>query len=207
MSFYIVIGIAPFQGLREQVLQGQYAIPYQLSNRKNTISLLLTVNARQRPTVHDLMDLAWLQKGTKALRSHWDERPAVQTLKLWQPWKILGLIPRQKKLIHKKFNEITYLGARHQNNGCKSQAKPRNPGVASFPFAEDPATFPLPNLRRRVSEPSLRHLSHPMKTIIQKKGGRWYPSPARDRRRHLLLAEPTSASWPPPPVLLLIRKH
>ena len=57
-SFYIVIGIAPFLGLREQVLQGQYAIPYQLSNRKNTISLLLTVNARQRPTVHDLMDLA-----------------------------------------------------------------------------------------------------------------------------------------------------
>lgn len=66
---YMVTGNVPFSRatlskLREQVLQGRYDIPYQLSkDLRSKIDLLLTVNASQGPTVRDLMGHPGFRKG------------------------------------------------------------------------------------------------------------------------------------------------
>ncbi|XP_051020046.1 sperm motility kinase Z-like [Acomys russatus] len=171
LLYFMVTGLVPFAGntlsqLREQVLKGKYAIPYQLSkDLRSLISLLLTVNARQRPTVHDLMGHPWLQKGGKTLKMHYNRDTSYPDPRIMSAMGNIGFDIQEirESLKHKKFNETT--AAYHllrcqarQEDGSKLQTKPMNPCVVPFPSLEDPATFPLPP-RRRASEPSLQLLA------------------------------------------------
>ncbi|XP_052606579.1 sperm motility kinase Z-like [Peromyscus californicus insignis] len=173
LLYYMVTGIVPFAGdtlseLREQVLHGRYDIPYQLSkDLRSMISLLLTVNSRQRPTVRDLMGHPWLQKGEKMFTIHCNGDTSCPDLEIMAAMQNIGFDAQdiRQSLKHRKFNETmaVYYLLRYQ--ACQDPdsnvyTKVMNPGATPFPSVEDPDMFSLP-LRRRASEPSLRILVSP----------------------------------------------
>ncbi|XP_218667.4 sperm motility kinase Z-like [Rattus norvegicus] len=168
LLYFMVTGFAPFSGttlseLSKNVLQGRYDIPYNLSkDLRSMISLLLTVNARQRPTAQDLSSHPWLQEWGKTLTFHSNRDTSFPNRDIMVAMENIGFHVQDIKesLKHKKFDETmaTYLLLRVQacqNGGNYVQTKLLNPGVAPFPSAADPDTFPLPP-RRRASEPSLK---------------------------------------------------
>ncbi|CAH6778102.1 Gm4922 [Phodopus roborovskii] len=170
LLYYMVTGIVPFGGdtlseLREQVLKGRYDIPYQLSRElRSMISLLLTMNARQRPTVWDLIGHPWLQKGEQMFTIRFKNVISFPDPEIVAAMENIGFDAQdvRESLIHRKFNET--MAAYNllkcqacQDDGINAHLKLMNPGATPFPSIEDPDIFPLPP-KRRASEPSLQIL-------------------------------------------------
>ncbi|XP_003496603.1 sperm motility kinase Z-like [Cricetulus griseus] len=170
LLYYMVTGTVPFGGatlseLREQVLKGKYDIPYRLSKElRSMISLLLTMNARQRPMVWDLRGHPWLQKGEEMFTIHSNEVTRCPDPEIVAAMQNIGFDVQdiRESLKHRKFNET--MAAYNllkcqacQDNGNNVHTKLMNPGATPFPSIENPNMFPLPP-KRRASEPSLRTL-------------------------------------------------
>ncbi|XP_040584178.1 sperm motility kinase Z-like isoform X2 [Mesocricetus auratus] len=170
LLYYMVTGIVPFGGatlseLREKVLKGRYDIPYQLSKElRSLISLMLKMNARQRPMVRDLMSHPWLQKGEQMFKIHPNEVTSCPDPGIVAAMQNIGFNVQDisESLKHRKFNET--MAAYHlfkcqvcQDNDNNVHTKFMNPGATPFPSYENPDMPPLP-LKRRASEPFLQML-------------------------------------------------
>ncbi|XP_031236164.1 sperm motility kinase Z-like [Mastomys coucha] len=170
LLYYMVTGFVPFTGttlanISKNVLQGKYEIPYNLSkNVRSVLGLLLTADARQRPTAQDLLSHPWLQEGEKTLTFNSNGDTSFPDPDLVAAMQNIGFYEEEirESLKHKKFDETmaTYYLLRVQacqDDGNYVQTKVMNPGVTPFPSAADPDSFPLPP-RRRASEPCLKIL-------------------------------------------------
>ncbi|XP_060229655.1 sperm motility kinase Z-like [Meriones unguiculatus] len=170
LLYFMVTGFLPFTAatlseLSKQVQQGRYDIPCHLSkDLTSMISLLLSVNAKQRPTVLDIMGHPWLQQAKITLTIHDFGDTSYPDPKIMAAMVNIGFGSQdlRKSLKHRKFNETmaAYHLLRHQacqHDGKKLQRKKMNPVLTPFPTPEDPATFPL-FLRKGASEPSLQVL-------------------------------------------------
>lgn len=127
---------------------------------RNLLSLLVTVNPSQRPTVEKVKSHPWLMKD----KDFPDDR---EEMILSQPdpdtaqaMEHLGFHANDIKnsLIRRKFNMsmVLYVLLHRQagrKHGPTAQGQPINLGVTPFPSLEDHATFPL-SPRRRGSEPA-----------------------------------------------------
>ncbi|XP_021485036.2 sperm motility kinase Z-like [Meriones unguiculatus] len=170
LLYFMVTGILPFTAatlseLSKQVQQGRYDIPCHLSkDLRSMISLLLAVNAKQRPTVLDIMGHPWLQQAKLTLTIHDFGDTSYPDPKIMAAMENIGFGSQdiRKSLKHRKFNETmaAYHLLSHQacpHDGKKLQRKKMNSMLTPFPTPEDPATFPL-FLRKGASEPSLQVL-------------------------------------------------
>ena len=165
--YYMTTGYLPFAAgtlseLSRQVLQGNYQIPYKLSKElRSMISLLLTVNARQRPNAQDILSHPWLLQGGKTITFNINRNTSFPDPDIMWAMESIGFHSQKIKesLKHNKFDEtmavynLMKTEALQDHDNC-AQTTLTNPGMTPFPSAADPDTFPLPP-RRRASEPSL----------------------------------------------------
>ena len=166
--YYMTTGFLPFGGgtlseLSNRVMNGKYRTPDHLSDDiRSMISLLLTVNPRQRPNAQELVSHPWLQQGGKTLTFHYNSDTRFPDPDIMGAMESIGFHSQdiREALKHKEFDETraTYhllKSLANQDDGNYVQRDVTNPGVTPFPSPTDPSTYPLPP-RRRASEPSLK---------------------------------------------------